>query len=123
MDKLKAENSGILAWLLRGCLEWQRTGLNPPDIVKAATSEYQAQEDLLGHFIQEMCTTEPNAKVKAGNLYQAYKQWCINNSHKELSGTRFGERIRQKFDATPRTGTGIYYLGIGLLNPISEPPF
>jgi len=27
--KLKAEAPGILAWIVRGCLEWQRRGLKP----------------------------------------------------------------------------------------------
>jgi putative DNA primase/helicase len=35
--KLQAEAPSILRWMLDGCLEWQRQGLAPPDIVKAAT--------------------------------------------------------------------------------------
>jgi len=31
--KLKEEASGILAWLVRGCLSWRIEGLNPPRIV------------------------------------------------------------------------------------------
>jgi putative DNA primase/helicase len=27
--QLQAEASGILAWLVRGCLDWQRDGLYP----------------------------------------------------------------------------------------------
>ncbi|MFW2542014.1 hypothetical protein ACN2XU_05180 [Primorskyibacter sp. 2E107] len=39
-DRLLAERDGILAWALRGCLEWQETGLRPPEAVMAATEDY-----------------------------------------------------------------------------------
>ena len=39
-NKLKAEWPGILAWMLEGCLEWQKIGLSPPEIVRAATDNY-----------------------------------------------------------------------------------
>ena len=29
-EKLKAEWPGILAWMIEGCLEWQKEGLRPP---------------------------------------------------------------------------------------------
>jgi len=32
-EELKVEAPGILAWAIRGCLEWQRGGLNPPEKV------------------------------------------------------------------------------------------
>jgi putative DNA primase/helicase len=46
-EKLKAEWSGILAWMIEGCLEWQGEGLNPPDVVTVATREYFEEEDSL----------------------------------------------------------------------------
>ncbi len=44
-NKLKAEYGGILTWMIEGCLEWQRDGLNPPEKVLAATSDYLDSED------------------------------------------------------------------------------
>lgn len=44
-EKLRNERPGILAWLVRGCLAWQKQGLNPPEIVKAATADYRDSED------------------------------------------------------------------------------
>lgn len=35
-EKLLAERNGILAWALAGCLQWQRTGLQPPASVLSA---------------------------------------------------------------------------------------
>jgi len=39
-EKLKAEYPGILQWAIDGCLMWQQDGLNPPEIVRSATSDY-----------------------------------------------------------------------------------
>ena len=37
LDRLKAEASGVLHWLVEGCLEWQREGLSPPTTVRLTT--------------------------------------------------------------------------------------
>jgi len=112
--KLKAEASGILAWLVRGCLEYQRTGLNPPETVKAATREYRKDEDIIGHFIDECCILEQAARTSGGDLYKAYRTWCESTGHRPLSGVRFGKDMKERFDCDE--GRKIYYLGVGLLD-------
>ena len=47
LDTLKAEASGVLAWLVRGCLDFQREGLNPPQAVRMATEQYRNEEDII----------------------------------------------------------------------------
>ncbi len=75
-DKLKAESEGILAWLVRGCMEWQRIDLRPPEIVTEATDEYRSQEDVLGRFIDEQCDRGPNVAVPFKVLYFKLVEWC-----------------------------------------------
>src|SRR5262249_39772096 len=50
-QKLNAEASGILNWLIEGCLAWQRDGLLPPTEIQTATEEYRQAEDLVGLFV------------------------------------------------------------------------
>lgn len=80
LEKLRGELPGILNWALKGCLEWQRTGLNPPKRVLAATAEYRSEMDTLGEFLAEKCTNEPlldkPAQVSAAALYTAYETWA-----------------------------------------------
>jgi putative DNA primase/helicase len=113
LEKLKSEASGILSWLVRGALEYQRVGLCPPESVKAATKEYQKAEDLLAHFIDDCCTIQPGAEVKAGELYEAYRAWCDVMGHRAMSGTTFGGRIKEQCPAEKRGH--VFYQGIGLL--------
>jgi putative DNA primase/helicase len=42
-NKLMTELAGILAWAVRGCLEWQRTGLGVPEEVREATEGYRTE--------------------------------------------------------------------------------
>ena len=49
-EKLRAEYSGILAWAIQGCLDWQREGLKPPAIVREATATYLDSEDDIGRW-------------------------------------------------------------------------
>ena len=44
--KLKAEWSGILRWMIDGCLMWQHDGLKPPKVVTAATESYVESQDI-----------------------------------------------------------------------------
>ena len=68
-DKLKTEASGILAWLVRGCLTWQKEGLNAPDVVQAATASYRKDEDIIGRFIDERLIRGEGQQGKGrGNL-------------------------------------------------------
>jgi putative DNA primase/helicase len=113
LDKLKAEASGILAWLVRGCLTWQKEGLNPPDIVRAATEDYKNDEDTLGHFIDERCILGEACHVRAGELFQAWKAWAEINGSTYLSGKTFGTEIRRRF-SRDEDNAGKYYIGIGL---------
>jgi len=56
-EKLKAEWPAILRWCIDGCLEWQRVGLAPPPIVRDATEEYFAGQDMLQQWLED-CTTD-----------------------------------------------------------------
>ncbi len=112
-DKLRAEAPGILAWLVRGVLEYQRRGLDPPEIVRAATQEYRDDEDLVGHFIKERCILHQGAKTQSSKLYEAYRKWCEVSGHRPVSHTRFGKDMKERFDSA-KDGNK-YFLGIGLL--------
>jgi putative DNA primase/helicase len=112
---LRAEQSGILAWLVRGCLDWQRDGLNPPESVRMATEEYRAGEDTLAQWQAERCFVGANMEMKAGKGYEDYSKWADENGLKPMNGMTFAKRMGKRFEKK-RTERGYVYLGIGLLN-------
>jgi putative DNA primase/helicase len=114
MERLKAEASGILAWLVKGCLEWQRIGLKPPKKVLMATAQYHEEEDILGHFLNECVQPDPNGKILARAFYLAYKSWCEEYGHTPTNDIDFGRKVTGKYDKKGGS-KGIIYLGISLV--------
>jgi putative DNA primase/helicase len=111
---LQAEASGILAWLVRGCLDWQKIGLQIPACILRERKAYQGEEDTLGQFLDECCVITPQAKVKAILLYARYAQWCEQNRLKAMTGTAFGLAMGKRY-RRDREKHGMHYYGIGLL--------
>lgn len=96
-DKLKTEASGILNWLLRGCLIWQRNGLNPPEKVIATTAAHREAEDVFGMFLAEKVEGGDGFKVWGDELYNAYSAWCIDYAMRGYGKIRFYREIAERF--------------------------
>lgn len=90
-EQLAAEYPGILAWCIRGCLEWQRAGrLEAPEEVSAATSEYRESEDALRAFIEECAETGKAFDESASLMYLGYHLWAKESGEQPVSQRRFG---------------------------------
>ena len=94
-EKLKAEYPSIYAWMIEGCLKWQREGLNPPANVRAATEAYLANEDNISTWIRECCTLGVEQYATLVDLYASWKAWCETNG--EFSGPR--KQLAKALDA------------------------
>jgi len=93
-DVLKTEASGILNWAIKGCLEWQTTGLQPPPAVLAAVREYQDQTDILADFLGSTCVLDAQASIPVKLLYEAYTAHCEEtDSRRPLSKQKFNEDL------------------------------
>lgn len=114
-DKLEAELPGILNWAIQGCLDWQRSGLQPPAKVQAATQAYRDEMDVFGPFIAERCVIHRAADVRASELWNAYKAWCEESGTKEQTQTKFGKYLSAKGFVVEKSSV-IKRLGIGLLD-------
>lgn len=120
---LLAELPGILAWAVRGALEWQTRGLAPPDAVQVATESYRSESDPLAQFIDERCVVGPGYQVGAAAAFKAYTDWASAQGISErerLSNKAFGTRMTSRFEKT-KGKKGRTYLGIGLLADVAEP--
>jgi putative DNA primase/helicase len=97
-QKLAKELPGILAWAVRGCLEWQRVGLADPQTVTKATSDFRAASDALTEFFEliEFGPDVPAFRVSKARLRKTYEAWCEAEGHIPLGARRFTERVRQR---------------------------
>jgi putative DNA primase/helicase len=112
-ERLREEAGGILAWLIEGCLAWQRDGLKVPESVIKATEEYLAAQDDLGLFIAERCETQDKAKTLASDLYWDWRQWCAVSGVYAGSAREFRDRMEKRFKMT-NTGNRPTFEGIRL---------
>lgn len=111
-EKLRAEAPGILAWLVRGCLEWQAQGLQPPDKVRAATKELRDENDFYHLWAADGLVENPGASTRAGVLFAACEKWCTRNGHRYSRNT-LGKWLKKHYKHE-RTNAGIIYYGVAL---------
>ena len=110
--KLKAEWPAILAWAVRGCLDWQRDGLKPPKDVQKATKSYRTESDTIAEFIDECCKVANGDEVKASELYAHYRYWSAGRGEQALTSTMFGLRMSERYE---KKKSGVhYYQGLKL---------
>lgn len=120
---VKEEGPGILAWLVEGCREWHRIGLQEPKRVLEAVENYRSDQDVVGDFLAQ-CTVSyldhpelrTRAKVKAGDLYKAYMDWCTDNGERfPMANRKFGIEITKRGHATEKSNSVAFKLGLALI--------
>jgi len=85
-ERLKEEGKGILAWMVQGCLDWQKyRDLMEPEEVTIETAVYRSEMDILGDFLDDCCIVEKAGKVTHSILYQAYGEWCHQSDEEPIT--------------------------------------
>jgi phage/plasmid-associated DNA primase len=124
--KLEPEWPAILRWMIDGCLEWRRSGLMVPPIVRDATDSL-SNEDHMGQWLAEC--TEPIARAwtRTADLFRSWREWCEKRNSKPRSEKAFSETLAEKGYLKKREpGTG--YRGLanislkGLLDNATPTP-
>jgi P4 family phage/plasmid primase-like protien len=95
-NKLREELPGILAWAVRGCLDWQQNGLASPAIVQAATEEYREEMDTVAVFKKEKLVEEAGKEITSKALYEAYCSWAQENGETPQEMRWFGRHLNDK---------------------------
>ena len=108
--KLEAEWSGILAWAIKGCLEWQRIGLNPPKAVIEATEKYLSEEDSLSTWIDECSECDIRSFEKSSDLFASWNSWAERNGEQTWTKKRFVQTMENRgYKAVKFRGDHGYY--------------
>ncbi|HVU63063.1 MAG TPA: phage/plasmid primase, P4 family [Phycisphaerales bacterium] len=102
-DKLVAESSGFLNWMIAGCLAWRDQGLaEVPDAVARATHAYRANENTVSRFLADRCsagarTPPQSAKVFTPwqRVWAEYTSWAHEAGETPLDQRAFGEALER----------------------------
>jgi putative DNA primase/helicase len=124
-EKLKSEWPGILAWIIKGCLEWQRMGgLVPPKAVIYATEEYLAAEDTVGAFLDEVCEPGANYVVGSDLLFAKWMTWANTNNTWVGTAKHFASWLEERGFVKSRTKASRHFKGLRIrpLPPLPEDP-
>jgi putative DNA primase/helicase len=109
----------VLAWAVKGALDWQERGLQSCARVRRATAELRAEFDPIAEFLETCCVVGPGAEVPAGDLRTAYEQWASDWGAKPIDNREWGKRLRAlgcESSSPRRDGRQVrVWQGIGLL--------
>lgn len=106
--------AAVLAWTVRGCLEWQasgrgRKGLNIPAEVSTATDAYRQKQDTLGQWFDSLIADgariEQWGKTAVSAVRRHYEEWCDEEGASPCMSKRFNEFLTSK-GLTRTRGTG-----------------
>ena len=111
-DRLKKAAPAVLAWVYEGWLAYQEQGLNPPEVIKVRTQEYQASSDVLGRFLDERTIKNPHSSIKARELFTAWGSWCSASGEQPGTEKGFAESLGRRGYAKKRVTSGQIYQGL-----------
>jgi len=125
MRKLRSEWPGMLAWMVRGCVDWLREGLTEPDAVVVATEAYRGAANSLEAFLTECCTLGEGLVCRSSDLLAAYGEWCARQRRIPLQGRALAAALKSKGCAPTRLEGMRQWLGLALdrgtrMTPLSE---
>jgi putative DNA primase/helicase len=125
--KLRAESAGIVAWAVRGAVEWYANGLQDPDSISAATREYRATSDALAGFFPGVLDPAGDDSVVPGaDAYTAYTDWCEAEGlqRKEVwSRKAFYGAMEERNVMKKKTNKGIALVGVKMADaPVAVGP-
>lgn len=90
----------VLAWIIRGAVDYYAGGLRTPGSVLAATADYERGEDNLARFIADECHLAAGnsaLKVTTKAIRERYVKWCHREEEPPVSAKRFGMDLRNRF--------------------------
>lgn len=114
LEKLKAELPGILRWAVAGCMDWQRMGLRPPQVVRAETDRYRVQEDSISRFFEEECIFGSSVQATSTVLQHAYAEWCRRNGEPQRSWREVSDRLAKQGCVPKKTSAARLWVGVSV---------
>ncbi|GAA4256426.1 hypothetical protein GCM10022255_069180 [Dactylosporangium darangshiense] len=118
-ERLAEEAPAVLAWIIRGAVDYHRHGLAEPQSVRTATAAYASDEDTVARFVAECChlaADQALVRVATTRLRRAYELWCQQIGDRPVSAKRLTQDLQRQGVGTARGAGGArHYVGISLL--------
>lgn len=100
------ESAGLLAWAVRGAVQWYQEGLIVPESMKRALMDYRTDQDILGEFIEDKLIDEPLMFTPTQEIWNSYSAWCFNHGIKAVMNAHdLGRALKERGFTPKRTAT------------------
>lgn len=110
--KLKREYPGILAWMVRGLIDWMDNGFVEPESVQLASTDYKEDSDPLSSFLRLCTEPDPQARVQATTLHTLFTAWArATGETQEWTMKGFSSAMKSK-GFSKKQSNGIHWLGL-----------
>ena len=108
--------SFIMSWIIEGAKKAYDMDFKVPlpKVVEDAIEAYREDNDWLGHFLADCCDIDKAASEKSGELYQAYRAYCLQNGEFTRSTTDFYSSIEKAGFPKKKVKTGSFVYGLKL---------
>jgi putative DNA primase/helicase len=129
-DRLVLELPGILVWAIEGWKRLQERGhFRQPQSGETLVEEMEELSSPVKAFVTDWCLVNPGLSIKANDLYEAWKNWCVE-AGRDRPGTVqiFGRNLSAAFPEIRMTRLGSRsdrarrYEGIALQEPQMAAP-
>lgn len=96
LEKLWAEAPGIVAWSVRGAMEWAEEGLYLPEAIIRASADYLDEQDSFGTWVTEhLDLSDRRAFTAPRELFNHWKLYAEGANEHAGTEKAFGSRLRK----------------------------
>ncbi len=110
-SKLKEERDGILAWLIRHSLDWQRNGLRIPEKVRQEIETYRSDMDIMNQFLEDCCELDPTAEIRVSEFLSQFNIFLSSIGEPRISARGLNSLLNGRLKRK-RKNDGWYFIGI-----------
>lgn len=118
-DKLRAEASGILNWMLDGLRDWMDRGVDAPAGIIEATADYRRDNDPLGRFLEACVTHEAGGRVQSSVMHEVFCAWAKANGASEWSNKGLTNALKERGFVSKHSGV-MWWLNVRLTASVND---
>ncbi len=124
MGTLKAELSGILNWAIAGTQMWLNKGIkrHVPQVLVADIQRYRDESDLLGCFLEEKTSRQPDTWIETDKLFEAFREWAEKDCEWKMTRNIMTKKLVERGFQKGRKNNCAVILGLclGQLTPAPQ---